>query len=192
MTVVGGLRARLLHDSLQETIHDGLTSLGWFDVSRAHRPIQFLPEPVEWDREITANSMVVTARTRDTSWMEVGSNLSQDTIVMGVDIYGESDSFATHIANDVRDLLRGRLPMGPQLGVLAIMDYRMATPAPIGAALIGTVATTRIRPQVNRPHTLFWFGVDVELLDTYYDSGPHQTLYPAPDVHSNAAVQPGS
>jgi hypothetical protein len=171
VTVVGGLRSRFLHDSLQNAVQDGLQALGWFDPSRAHRPIQFLAEPAEWDREIAANSMVVTTRSQATDWVEVGSLLHTDTVMMGIDIYGESDSFATHISNDVRDLLRGRLPLGPQLGMLPIYDYRMATPAVIGAALIADVVVTRVRPQVNRPHSLFWFGVDVELHDSYYDSG---------------------
>jgi hypothetical protein len=170
MTPIGGLRARLLHDSLQEAVKDGITALGWFDPGRSHRPIQFLNAPAAWDSEITANSMVVTARSRITDWVEVGSALSQDLVVMGVDIYGETDSFTSHIANDVRDLLRGRLPVGPQRGSLAILDYRMATPTPLGHAVITEVRVTRVRPQTNRPYSLFWFGVDVELLDTYYDS----------------------
>jgi hypothetical protein len=170
VTVVGGLRARLLHDSLQTVVEDGLKELGWFDAARSHRPIQFLAESAEWDQEISANSIVITARSRDVQWMEVGSNLHQDNVVMGVDIYAESDGFAVHVSNDIRDLLRGRLPFGPQLGAMAIMDYRQATPTPLGYALISDVRVTRVRPQVNRPHSLFWFGVDVELFDTYLDS----------------------
>lgn len=170
MTLVGGLRARLLHDSVQNAVKDGLQVLGWFDPGRAHRPIEFLNEPADWDREITANSMAITTRSYVPDWIEVGSLLTQDTVVLDIDIYGETDSLVMHLANDIRDLLRGRLDIGPQRGSLPILDFQMATPVPIGHAVITDVRVTRLRPQVNRPISLHWFGVDIELFDTYYSS----------------------
>jgi hypothetical protein len=44
---------------------------------------------------------------------------------------------------------------------------------------------------VNRPHSLFWFGVDVELHDSYYDSGA-LTPFPSPDTFPTLALYPGS
>jgi hypothetical protein len=170
VTVIGGLRARLLHDSVMDTIKSGLGALGWFDPGRSHRPIEFFATPQEWDREITANSMVITARSRVTDWVEVGSNLSRDTVVIGVDIYGDTDSLVMHLSNDVRDLMRCRFPFGPENGSLAILDFQMATPVPIGYAAIADVRVTRLRPQINRPFSQHWFGVDIELYDTYYSS----------------------
>jgi hypothetical protein len=191
VNVIGGLRSRLLHDSVQNTIEAGLAVLGWFDPGRSHRHIEFLTKPAEWDREITANSMVITARSRVTDWVELGSLLSQDMVVIGVDIYGESDSFVFHIANDIRDLMRGRLPVGPQRGSLPIMDYRMTTPMPIGHAAVTDVRATRVRPQVNRAYSLFWMGVDIELLDVYYSSDYH-TPYPSLSLFPADSLFPGS
>lgn len=190
-TIVGGLRARFLHDSAQEAIRAGLTALGWFDPGRSHRPIEFLTKAANWDEEIAANSMVVTTRSRLTDWVEVGSTLSQDMVVVGVDIYGESDSLAMHLGNDVRDLMRGRLSVGPRRGSLAILDFRMPTPGQIGYAVVTDVRLTRVRPQVNRPHSLFWLGVDIELFDTYYGSG-FTVTYPSPNTFPAVALYPGS
>jgi hypothetical protein len=167
---VGGLRARYLHDSLQAAIRDGLDQLGWFDPGRSHRPVVFLPEPVDWDSEIRQNTLVVTTRTRQTRPHEVGSNLSRDLVAVGVDVYGESEALASHLTNDIRDLLRGRLPVGPQRGALPILDFMMATPVPIGSAVIADVRASRLAPQGSRAYTSFWFGIEAELFDTYYDA----------------------
>lgn len=168
--IVGGLRARFLHDSLHRLIHDGLTQLGWFDAGRSHSPIVLLPEPANWDEPIIPNSVSITTRERASDFVELGSNFSEDTVILGIDLYADSDTFANHLTGDLRDMLRGRLPVGTFNGSLPILDLRLATPVPIGYAAIVSVRVTRLAPVANRPHLLHWQTIDVELLDHYYDS----------------------
>lgn len=171
MTVIGGLRARLLQDSLRLVLDNGLADLGWFNPNRTHKPLRFLPEPQDWDHPIAFNSMVVSTRSRSTEEIEVGSHFNQDTARVTVDIYAENDSLALDLANDIRDLIRGRLPLGLINGTFSILDLRMATPTALGYARIGEVRMTRVAPQPTSPHSLYWFGVDVDVHDYYYDSG---------------------
>lgn len=171
MTVVGGLRARFLQDSFQLLVLDGLTSLGWFDPGRQHLPLVFLGEPQDWDKPVEFNTMVVTTRSRETEDAEVGSNFNRDQIRISVDLYVESDSLAVDLANDIRDLLRGRLEQGPIWGGFEILDLRMATPTAVGRAVIHDVRATRLPPKAAQPYSLFMWGVDAVVGDYYYSGG---------------------
>lgn len=148
----------------------GLRDLGWFDTGRSHKPLRFLAEPLEWDEPITANSMVISTKRRSTEFVEVGSGLSTDTVTMAIDLYTDTDTMANHLANDIRDLLRGRLGIGPVNQSIPILNLGMATPVAIGNAQIGAVSVVRIAPIANRPHLLHWQTVFVDLTDSYYDS----------------------
>jgi hypothetical protein len=172
MTVLaGGLRARLLHDSVLTLVEAGLGALGWFDTGRAHQPVQFIPAPVDWDQAIAFNSLVVSSRSRVSDYVETGSNLTGDTVIIGIDFYGESESLAIDLANDIGDLLRGRLPGGTSAGgTLPILDLRLATPVPTGYATVTDVRVTRIPAQLNRAYTRHWFAVDATIADDYETS----------------------
>jgi hypothetical protein len=172
MIPVGGLRARLLQDSVQQFIENSLIAFGWFDAGRSHGPIEFVATPIDWSRVIQYNAITVSTRSRSADEDEVGSNLTQRTVFVNVDIYAESESLAVDLSNDVRDLLRGRLPGGATNGSLPILDYRMATPDAVGHATVIEVRATRVPTQTvsTQPHTKHWFGVDATLLDHYYDS----------------------
>lgn len=168
--IVGGLRARLLHDSLQLMVQDGLTALGWFDAGRSHLPIRFVRESLDWDEPVTFNLLIVSTSSRKTGFVEVGSDLSEDTVTVSIDIYAQNDSVATDLTNDVRDLLRGRLDNGAMNGSMPILDLRMATPVAVGNAILMDVRATRMPSKATAAYARHWFGVDVNVIDTYYDS----------------------
>jgi len=60
MSPVGGFRARLIKDNLYNTINDGLAALGWFDSGRAHKAVEFVPEPIDQLTEILPNKVGIT------------------------------------------------------------------------------------------------------------------------------------
>lgn len=167
-TVVGGLRARFLQDTFQGIVRDGLTQLGWFAAGRHHKPLVFLAEPQDWDQPVEFNSMVVTTRARSDRDAEVGSNFTSDAVRLTVDLYVEGDSLGLDLANDIRDLLRGRLGFGPVWGGFEILDLRMATPTAVGRAVVQDVRATRLPPKIGLPFTLYMFGVDADIIDHYY------------------------
>jgi hypothetical protein len=165
---VGGLRARLLHDNLTAVLETGLAGLGWFDSGRHHQPFQFLHGPHTWDVPVALNTIVVTTRGLDTEGIEVGSNLTMDTVELTADLYAENDSLGVHVSNDMRDLLRGRLPGGADRETIPILDFRQATPAPIGYATIAGVTVERTTDQVPEEWSRHVFTLVVTLQDTYY------------------------
>lgn len=167
-TVVGGLRARFLHDSLTAVLENGLAGLGWFDSGRSHQPFRFLHGPHTWSVPITFNAIVVTNQTTEADEIELGSNLTANSTEITIDLYAQNDSLGVHVANDMRDLLRGRLPGGAEREMLPILDYRLATPIPIGHATVLDVRLQRSTDQVPEEWSRHVFSLSVVLEDTYY------------------------
>lgn len=168
MTVVGGLRARYLQDSLTYLITNGLVQLGWFDTDRSHRPLRFVPAPLDWNQPIICNLLTVSTVSRRTEFIELGSDLSEDNVATTVDIYGESESFGIDLANDIRDLLRGRLPGGATGGVANIFDLASNPPPVIGYVTIDEPRVACQPTKIASARAIHWFTVDFNLLDTYY------------------------
>lgn len=168
--IVGGLRARLLHDSLYHLVVDGLTELGWLDPNRTHRAIRVLAKPTRWDVPIEPNVIAFDRESVNVREFEVGSHLTEDTIVTYVEIYAQSDSLGTDLSNDIRDMLRGRLTTAALHGTFPIYDYRHATPPVIGYAAIDEVRAMRNAAIAEETWVRHWFRVYCEILDTYFTS----------------------
>jgi hypothetical protein len=167
-TVTGGLRSRFLHDSLSLLLENGLTQLGWLDPGRHHQPFQFLHGPHTWDVPVTYNAVVITTQAVETDWIELGSWLSRDSIMFTVDVYAESESFGLDVTNDMRELLRGRLPNGAQNEKFPILDFRMATPAPIGYADVINVSLGRGIDELPEDWARHLYTLGITIYDTYY------------------------
>lgn len=168
MTVVGGLRARYLQDSITFLITNGLAQLGWFDTDRAHLPLRFVPAPFDWNQPVDFNLLTVSSISRRATYIEVGSDLTEDNVSMTVDIYGETESFGIDVANDIRDLLRGRLPGGAIGGVADIFDLALSPPPIIGYATIDEPRVACQPTKLASARAIHWFTVDFNALDTYY------------------------
>lgn len=168
--IVGGLRMRLLHDSLHALVVEGLTELGWLDAGRTHDPIRILTQPTRWDVPIKPNIVAIDHESVDTTEFEVGSLLTEDTVISYVEIYAESDSLGMDLSNDIRDMLRGRLTMATIHGTFPIYDFRHATPTTIGHATVATVNSLRNAAISEENWVRHWFRVRAEILDTYYTS----------------------
>lgn len=167
--VVGGLRSRLLHDSLVEVLKVGLTALGWFDSGRSHYPLSVLQGPHHWDIPVTYNTLVITNQGRETDdEVELGSHLSTDSVMFTVDLYAQSDALGIELTNDMRDILRGRLTGANSAGLFPILDFRQPTPAPIGYATIATASVQRSIVQVPEEWARHVFTLSVIAEDTYY------------------------
>lgn len=169
MTIVGGLRARLLTDSLFALVEDGLEILGWLDVDRSHRPVRLQAEPPPRNEPIEPNLVAIQIASIVNEEIEVGSWLTTDTATAYVNVYAESDSFGVDISNDLRDLLRGRLP-SDGTGTFPIFDYRQATPPIIGYFNVRDVGALRNVSVSEDSWMRHWFRVRCELEDTYYST----------------------
>lgn len=169
MTVTAGLRARLITDSIRSLIEDGLDALGWFDSNRSHLPIVFHAEPPAWDQALVYNTMVLSVRSRSSTFVEVGSTFIDDSTHLGIDLYVENASLGVELANDIRDVLRGRLDPGAARATATIFDLRQPTPPEIGYVTISDVRAIRVPPEVNLAYTAHWFGVEFLVSDHYYE-----------------------
>jgi hypothetical protein len=169
--IVGGLRARLVRDSFSELVQQGLTALGWFDPGRSHRPVTMVAKPKHWTVPVKANTITVDFTGSTVEEWEVGSPLTQDTAIAYVEVYAENDSVGLHIANDIRDWLRGRLQATPVNVTFPIYDYRLGATAPIlGYMDIRNVHALRNTAISNELWLRHWFRVRCEIRDTYMTS----------------------
>lgn len=169
MTVVGGLRARLLQDSLFAVVEGALDVLGWLDLERSHRPLRLQSEPPAWTQPVEPNTVTVQMASVDTDEVEVGSWLTTDTIVAYVNVYAENDAFGVDLTNDLRDVFRGRLPV-PGTGSFPIYDYRQATPPVVGYFAITETSALRNLSVSQEVWMRHWFRVRCVVRDTYYSS----------------------
>lgn len=167
--LVGGLRTRMIRDSLRNMIVGGLTDLGWFATGRRHLPIQLKDRPNKWDTPIPLNSLVIALEDRMDDPTELGSNLTTDTWTAYVDFYAESDDLGLSVSGDIRDILRGKIStIGATRGVLECFDYR-TSPAPKFATIdIVNVMDDRAREFPNEWQA-HWFVVRCDLEDEYMD-----------------------
>jgi hypothetical protein len=168
--ISGGLRARYLHDSLIYLVRTGLAEQGWFDPGRSHTPIKFLHQPVPWDEPVELNTLMLGPRNREGRYVEVGTTLTTDTIVVSVDFYAAGDTIGLHVTNDIRDILRGRIGTVSHLGSFSLYDFNQPTPTVIGHAVTVEATASRLPVRLGQEYTRHWHVVDVVIEDTYYDS----------------------
>lgn len=170
MTVpVGGLRARLIRDSLYNWVKDGVEARGWMATDRRHLPFQFVPQPKDWDEEVPLNSIAVTPEDVSDVEAELGSSRTDDTWTFYVDIFGESEPVGMDCAHDIRDMLRGKLPsIGRMRMAFPVLDYREATPPILFYCHIENILLDRARnfPQAWRRN---WFVLRLDVMDSYTD-----------------------
>ncbi len=161
-TVTGGLRNRLIERSLTNHIRAGMNALGWFDPGRQHQPVSLVARQHDIDEEVPLNTVAVVVDDIQDTDVEIGSNLAEHRIDIWVDVYAESDSLGAHIADDVRDMLGGRLAgyTDPSFLVTDLTN--------VG---IFTVEIEELRRRRARgfphPWQRHWFTVSGVLLDTY-------------------------
>lgn len=168
-TPVGGLRLRLLRDSVEYMINNALDDLGWFDSGRQHDPVTIISAPSDWDEPIEFNSIAISLLEASDEDAEMGSNLTNDRHKCWIDIYAQSRDVADHLAGDIRDILRGKMPSIGRTGpVMDLMDLRLATPVSLATVLIEDVRKDRPEnpPNVWQKHMVM---VSCELEDSYQD-----------------------
>lgn len=129
MTYVGGLRARLVHESIYRGIQDALDGLGWFDAGRNHADVQFLPAGVDDEETVPKNTAALTAFDVDETEEEMGSLLTENRWTYYVDFYAENEAIGTHFIGDIKDIVGGRMPsIGRDRPHFPVYDYTQATP----------------------------------------------------------------
>jgi hypothetical protein len=165
--ITGGLRARLIHESLYRMIEDSLDQLGWFDGQPGRENVRMVPEAMPLNREIPLNTIALADFDSDEEDAELGSNLTEVTWGFYVDFYAADKSIGIHLINDVKDILRGRMPgIGRTHSVLEVYDWTLATPVPV---FYCDIQNTLIdKPEIASEAWLKnWYSCRFEIVDTY-------------------------
>lgn len=168
MTVVGGLRARLIRDSAFELIRDNVIALGWMAPGRRHKPVLFRASPVPWDEEVPLNTIAVSQTDVSDDPAELGSNLTDDTWTFYVDLYAEDESVGTHLIHDIRDILRAKMPsIGRSRPILPVRDLAGPNPAVV---LFNCEIEDVIIDRANdfpKSWQRYWYVCRFNVVDTY-------------------------
>lgn len=166
----GGLRARLIHDSLYKMIEDSLDQLGWFDGAPGRENVRMTPEPLALNKEIPLNTIALADFDMDEEEAELGSDFSEVTWQFYVDFYAADKSIGIHLINDVRDILRGKMySIGRTAPVLEVYDWTLATPVSIFFCDVEDVIVDR--PEIAADTWLKnWYSARFILRDSYYGS----------------------
>jgi hypothetical protein len=168
MTIVGGLRARLLYDSLYNEIERALTELGWFDPGRSHLPVRMINQPVPESEEIQLNTLVLYAEDGDTLQYEVGSDLSEHRRTFYLDLYAENISVGEHLIFDCQAILEGRMrSVGRTSHFFDVYDYTQATPPVIAVAEIGEDVIIDRAVRYSFPWQKNWYSCQFTVSDYY-------------------------
>ena len=187
-TYVGGLRARLVHDSIYHMLYSALEDLGWFAPSSTHSAIAFNSEPLAPDIEVPFNTMALADEDDRGEDIELGSQLQELRWQMYVDFFGENDAISLHVVRDVKDILQGRMPsIGRWRPTVDVYDYTLATPAAIFSVDIEDVFTDKAR-DFPQPWLRAWRTCGFTVVDTYNDETDLDSPYgpaPAPDDPPN-------
>lgn len=169
MGYVGGLRRRLVYDSVAAMIRNGLDDLGWFDPGRDHDEVKFVERPSGWEEKISFNSVAITAEDTTDDPAEMGSNLTDDTWNYSVDVYAEDEPVGIALSGDIFDIVRGKMPSIGRTGpILYVIDFSAATPSRIFTCDI-------VNPGIDRAHGFpkawqqHWWAVNFQIIDTYND-----------------------
>ncbi len=171
MDIVGGLRARLIRQSIFQYVYDGLDELGWFDPTRPHLPVTFESKAQDTEEEIRLNTAALSDENDAESGWELGSNMTENSWQFYIDIFAESDALGLHFIQDVRDLLRGRFTsIGYDRESFDVYDYRQATPPVLFICSIENVDVDKAHGFL-KPWLQHWYGCAFEVVDAYGAEG---------------------
>lgn len=168
-TPVGGLRARLIKESMYRMVDTALEDLGWYADDSWFSPINLIPEQIDDQTEIVPNVVAISDDDDDNIELEMGSNLTEFRWTYWIDVYGENNAVALHIGRDIRDFLQGRMPsIGRGSPSLTVLDYTLATPTELFTCELENISLNRAH-DFPKEYQKYWYSIYVELVDSYGD-----------------------
>lgn len=119
--LTGGLRDRMIIESVGNAVVDQLTTLGWFDAGRYHAAITVVDEFPDITTPVQPNTLAISSADTRGAAVEMGSTTQERSIGMFFDFFAESDALARHLIGDIFDFVW-------KAGRFAVYDYSVATP----------------------------------------------------------------
>ena len=169
MTIVGGLRSRLIKESFYQMLLASLDDLEWLESGRWHNDVTVRSVGVDDDEEIVPNVVAIVDDDVNSVEAEMGSRLTEFRAPYYIDVYAQSAAVGMHLATDVRDILEGRFPsIGRDAPNFMVMDYSLATPTDLFVCDLENVELNRAQTW-NKEHERYWYSIYCEIVDTYGD-----------------------
>lgn len=176
--IVGGLRHRLIKESLYAMMNSSLTQLGWFQPGRVNSPVTLRTIQYDPSQEIPLNTAVLSTEDMSPIEGELGSNFAQQSWTAYVDFYAESDAVGQHFVGDIYDILSGRMSsIGRGFTNFPVYDYRQATPSVAFYCDLD-------EPMIDRAHDFpapwqkHWYAVRFFIIDAYGDQNSPDAWQP--------------
>lgn len=119
--LAGGLRDRMVHESVLRAIEADMASRGWFNTGRWHDPITVIDEYPDDADEVAINTISISMGDADGYRVEMGSQMESHEQTLFVDIYAESDALGRHIVGDIYEYLK-------KVKRIQVFDYRQTPP----------------------------------------------------------------
>ena len=166
MPFVGGLRDRLILDSVRSHLYGGLAHLGWFTPGRPHRPLQLVVEPVENLTEILPNFISIYDEGLEEFEAETGSTLTEFRWQYAIDIYAENSAVGRHLWGDVKSIMEGRFSNYSTRPQVSVYNWTAATPTEIFVCQVENMVGGRQR-NYQKPFERYWWTLLFELVDYY-------------------------
>lgn len=167
MAIVGGLRTRLIYDSIYNMLNTSLTSLGWFAAGRQHLPINFITTPVDDKEPVPLNTLVLLGEDQFGFYDEMGSDWSEHRRNFFLDFYAESNALGEHLIFDCKDILEGRMPSISRTDPIVVCyDYTQVADPEFARVEIENV-------DVDRAHNIqyawqkHWYSCAFTVVDYY-------------------------
>lgn len=169
MTITGGMRARLIRESLYQMLHDALDALNWFDAVSNRTTITFPAAAVDANDNISLNTLALSDEDSDADDWELGSLMAEHHWTFYVDFYAENDAIGLHVIRDVKDILEGRMgSIGRDDPSFVVYDYNQATPPEIAVCQIADVVVDKARG-FERAFQQHWYACQFDVIDYYGD-----------------------
>ncbi len=116
----GGIRTRMILESVLRAIEADLTTRGWFSDGE-FAPITIIDEYPDDTDEVAINTIAVSLGESYTEPMELGARSETVTFPIFIDMFAESDGLGRHVVGDVYSYLMKNQRF-------TVYDYREATP----------------------------------------------------------------
>jgi hypothetical protein len=156
MPLVGGLRDRMLAESVREQIIAHLDTLGWFDVGRYHSDLVIVTAYPDDTVEVAPNTVAFSMDDADGRDLEMGSRAEEHQSVMFIDLFMEDDSVGWHLSGDLYAFLK-------KTAQLDVYDYENAKNVEFQ---VDIERVNRSRPaRVNQAWQKYWHILSYAAVD---------------------------
>lgn len=157
MVLEGGLRDRMVVESVRKHIVDHLTTLGWFDTNREHSPLVVVSGFPDGN-DVAINTVAFSVEVASGLDLEMGSHAEEHDTQMFIDMFMENDSVGWHLSGDIYFFLKKNR-------VLDIFDFSQ-TLDPVDFKADIEHVDRRKPARATQAWQKFWHTVSFSVVDT--------------------------